>query len=51
MTVPKTVALPLGYAPIGDGGPGPITGRLRTALIEIQRGRAPDAHGWVHRLF
>jgi len=36
---------------IGDGGPGPITGRLRTALIEIQRGRAPDAHGWVHRLF
>jgi branched-chain amino acid aminotransferase len=35
---------------IGDGGPGPVTARLRQALLEIQTGVAPDAHGWVHPL-
>ncbi len=35
---------------IGSGGPGQITGKLRQALIEIQRGLAPDHHGWVDRL-
>jgi branched-chain amino acid aminotransferase len=36
---------------IGDGGPGPVTGRLKTALIDIQFGRAPDRHGWLDRVF
>jgi branched-chain amino acid aminotransferase len=36
---------------IGNGESGEQTGRLRAALIEIQRCRAPDPHGWVHRVF
>jgi len=35
---------------IGTGGPGQITGRMRQALIQIQRGMAPDPHGWVDRV-
>ncbi len=35
---------------IGSGGPGQITGKLRQSLIEIQRGLAPDRHGWIDRL-
>lgn len=36
---------------IGSGaGEGPVTARLHRALVDIQRGRAPDAHGWLHRL-
>ena len=30
---------------------GPVTKRLRTALVEIQRGLAPDPYGWVHKVF
>ncbi|MEV0211656.1 branched-chain amino acid aminotransferase [Micromonospora sp. ALFpr18c] len=33
---------------IGDGRPGPVTMRLREALIGIQYGRIPDEFGWVH---
>ena len=37
---------------IGDGGSaGPLTQALRTALVDIQRGLAPDPHGWVEKLF
>ncbi len=36
---------------IGNGGPGVLSGRLRSALVDIQRGIAPDRHGWVERLF
>jgi branched-chain amino acid aminotransferase len=36
---------------IGNGGSGEQTEKLRAALIEIQRCRAPDPHGWVHRVF
>ncbi|CAN7680180.1 branched-chain amino acid aminotransferase [Rhizobium rhizogenes] len=36
---------------IGDGGAGPVTTRLKTALLDIQNGRAPDKHGWLERLF
>jgi branched-chain amino acid aminotransferase len=36
---------------IGNGGPGLVTEQLRTRLIDIQRGLAPDEHGWVERLF
>ncbi|TVV76123.1 branched-chain amino acid aminotransferase [Sphingomonas solaris] len=32
---------------IGNGGPGIETMRLRDALTAIQRGTAPDPHGWV----
>lgn len=32
---------------IGSGEPGPITIRLREALTAIQRGAAPDPHGWM----
>ena len=36
---------------VGDGTPGPVTTRLRDHLVALQRGRAPDPHGWVERLF
>jgi branched-chain amino acid aminotransferase len=29
---------------------GPVTEQLRTRLVDIQRGRVPDPHGWVHRV-
>jgi branched-chain amino acid aminotransferase len=29
---------------------GPITRRLREALLDIQYGRVADTHGWMHRL-
>jgi branched-chain amino acid aminotransferase len=32
---------------VGDGSPGPITMKLREALTSIQRGAAPDKHGWM----
>jgi branched-chain amino acid aminotransferase len=36
---------------IGKGGPGEHTQRLREQLVAIQRGLAPDPHGWLERLF
>ena len=35
---------------IGSGGPGQTTQRMLTALTDIQRGNAPDPHGWLDRL-
>jgi branched-chain amino acid aminotransferase len=35
---------------IGSGGPGQLTGKLKDRLVSIQRGQAPDPHGWVMRL-
>ncbi|MBX6355744.1 MAG: branched-chain amino acid aminotransferase [Micromonosporaceae bacterium] len=35
---------------VGDGGTGPVTESLRRTLVDIQRGRAEDRHGWVHRV-
>ncbi|MGX7952122.1 branched-chain amino acid aminotransferase [Tsuneonella sp. HG249] len=35
---------------IGSGGPGQLTGKLREKLVAIQRGTAPDPHGWVLKL-
>ena len=35
---------------IGSGSPGQTTQRLRNRLVAIQRGEAPDPHGWVMRL-
>ena len=35
---------------IGSGGPGQLTQKLKSRLVAIQRGEAPDPHGWVMRL-
>lgn len=35
---------------IGGGGPGQLTGSLRSKLVAIQRGAAEDTHDWVLRL-
>jgi branched-chain amino acid aminotransferase len=35
---------------IGDGGAGPVTSRLKAALLDLQNGRAADPHGWLDRL-
>jgi len=35
---------------IGDGGTGQTTARLLAGLSDLQRGRAPDPHGWLRRI-
>jgi branched-chain amino acid aminotransferase len=35
---------------VADGGSGEITMGLRKELVDIQRGRAADPFGWVHRV-
>jgi branched-chain amino acid aminotransferase len=35
---------------IGGQSSGPLTLRLRSALLDIQRGAAPDPFGWVHEV-
>jgi branched-chain amino acid aminotransferase len=35
---------------VGDGQPGPVAMGLRARLVDIQRGRAEDRYGWVHRV-
>jgi len=45
-----TVRSPEGEFTIADGGTGPVTAKLRRTLVDIQRGRADDAYGWVHRV-
>ncbi|MEI8058068.1 MAG: branched-chain amino acid aminotransferase [Actinomycetes bacterium] len=35
---------------VGDGEPGPITMRLREALLDIQTGRTADTHGWLRTI-
>lgn len=40
-----------GEVSIGSGtSAGQITGKLKSSLIDAQRGRADTAHGWVHRV-
>ena len=34
----------------GDGSPGPVTSALRSALVDIQYGRALDTRGWMRKL-
>ncbi|MFE9257266.1 branched-chain amino acid aminotransferase [Streptomyces sp. NPDC006879] len=34
----------------GNGEPGPVTMRLREALLGLQTGRSADTHGWMHPL-
>lgn len=45
-----TVAGTEGSFTIGAGGPGQITQRLRQNLVDIQRGKMADQHGWVHSI-
>jgi branched-chain amino acid aminotransferase len=46
-----TVREPQGAFTIGDAqAAGPLTARIKNALVAIQRGTAPDPHGWVRRL-
>ncbi|WBB80955.1 branched-chain amino acid aminotransferase [Micromonospora sp. WMMD882] len=33
---------------VGDGQPGPVTRRLRQALVDLHHGTAPDPDGWLH---
>jgi branched-chain amino acid aminotransferase len=33
---------------VGSGEVGPLTRALRTQLVSIQQGTAPDRHGWLH---
>ena len=35
---------------VGSGGPGQLTGKLKARLVAIQRGEAPDPHGWVRKI-
>jgi branched-chain amino acid aminotransferase len=35
---------------IGDGHGGPVTDGLRAALVDLQRGRTHDRHGWIRRI-
>ena len=35
---------------VGSGGPGQLTQKLKNRLVSIQRGEAPDPHGWIMKL-
>ncbi|HEX9772559.1 MAG TPA: branched-chain amino acid aminotransferase [Steroidobacteraceae bacterium] len=35
---------------VGSGDVGPVTQRLRAALVAIQTGEAPDRHGWARKV-
>lgn len=39
-----------GEVTVGSGEPGPVTMRIRQALVDLQYGRVPDRHGWMHRI-
>jgi branched-chain amino acid aminotransferase len=45
-----TVRASGGEFQVADGGPGEVTMDLRAQLVDIQRGRASDPFGWVHRV-
>ena len=45
-----TLRWPGGEAVAADGEPGPVTMALRSALLDVQYGRTPDTHGWMHRV-
>jgi len=45
-----TIRHAAGEFTLGDGSTGPVSKRLKTALTAIQRGQAPDTHGWVRQV-
>lgn len=46
-----TVRAPDGEFTIGNGGSGARTEELKASLVNIQRCRAADPHGWIHKVF
>jgi branched-chain amino acid aminotransferase len=44
------VRSPDGEFTVADGGSGEVTMRLRQELVDIQKGRAADEFGWVHKV-
>jgi branched-chain amino acid aminotransferase len=44
------VRSPDGEFSISGGEPGTVTMALRKTLVDVQRGRIEDTHGWVHRV-
>ena len=42
--------MPDGEFKVADGGSGEVTMGIRQQLVDIQRGRAEDPFGWVHRV-
>ena len=50
VTAVGRVAGHFGEFTVGSGGPGQLTQKLRRQLVAIQRGEAPDPHGWVKRI-
>jgi branched-chain amino acid aminotransferase len=44
------VCFPDGDFTVADGGAGEVTMQIRQQLVDIQRGRADDPFGWVHRV-
>jgi branched-chain amino acid aminotransferase len=41
---------PGGEAVAGSGEPGPVTMKLRQALLDVQYGKVDDTHGWVRKV-
>jgi branched-chain amino acid aminotransferase len=41
---------PGGEAVAASGEPGPVTMKLRQALLDVQYGRVEDTHGWVRKV-
>jgi branched-chain amino acid aminotransferase len=39
-----------GEVTTGDGEPGPVSMKLRKALMDVQYGLVPDTHGWVRKV-
>ncbi len=39
-----------GHAPCPSDGAGPLTTKIRQALVDVQYGRADDTFGWMHRV-
>ncbi|MFC0628496.1 branched-chain amino acid aminotransferase [Kribbella deserti] len=39
-----------GEVQVGDGEAGPVTAAVRTALLDVQYGRAADTHNWMTRI-
>lgn len=50
LTPVGTVRFSGGEFVVGDGGAGEVTMGLRQRLVDIQRGRAADPFGWVHKV-
>jgi len=50
MTPIGTVKSPDFEFTVADGGSGEVTMGLRKTLVDIQRGRAADEFGWIHRV-